>query len=146
MRVKPEHRAGLLLAAVGLVVSVETASVVVGALIDRFIAYAIGVDKILHVLAFLGIYLVCERSARAAIPDRRLRSMILGTGLFLLAIVDELGQGLQPARDLDPRDLLASVSGVSLGLAWAWCTEGARPVPATVRDPGASPRERTNHP
>jgi hypothetical protein len=146
VNVKPEHRSGLLLAALGLVVFVETVSIVVGALIDRFLAYAAGVDKVLHVLAFLGIYLVCERFARPAVPERRVRSMILGTGLLLLATLDELGQGLQPDRDLDARDLLASFCGVSLGVAWAWCAEGARLAWRAVRVAGPSHSDGTTRP
>ena len=143
VNVKAEHRSALLLAAVALVIFVETISVVVGALIDRYLAYAAGVDKVLHVLAFLGIYLVCERFAKAAIPDWRVRSMILGTGLLLLAAIDELGQGLQPGRELDARDLLASFCGVSLGVVWAWCLDSARPAPEPVRAPETSHREGT---
>jgi len=116
----------LVLVSLGVVLVVEAVSIVAGGLVDSILVYAPGIDKVLHVLAFLSIYLVCNSLTRNALPDLRVRSMVLCAGLFLLAAGDELGQSLRPGRSLDWDDFAASLSGVALGAASRWRPVGVR--------------------
>jgi tetratricopeptide (TPR) repeat protein len=113
-----------------VVVTVEAVSIVLGGAVDGMLVYAPGVDKVLHVLAFAAIFVVCNTLSRPWIPQLQTRLMVLGIGLFLLAAGDELGQGLRPDRDVDWRDFVGSISGVLLGAAWSWWPTNARPAAA----------------
>ena len=116
---RPESMRGrLLLGVVAVVVVVEAVSIAFGGLVDNLLLYLPGIDKVLHVAGFFGIFVLCHRLMKATLPGFEAGTLALGLALIVLAGGDELGQGLRSNRSLDLKDFIASVSGVALGMAW----------------------------
>lgn len=107
-----------LVSLLALVVIVEAVSLVFGGLVDRLLVLLPGVDKVLHVVAFLSIFVVADWLTSRALSAPRTRVAAVGLALLVLAAGDELAQGLRSDRDLDLRDFIASLSGLGMGIAW----------------------------
>jgi len=74
-----------------------------------------GIDKVVHVLAYLLFSVVLQRAAAGLVPDYRRRAwLVLGAGLAL-ALVDESVQRLAPGRTVEGMDLIADLCGVTIG-------------------------------
>jgi len=125
----------LFLALAAVVVVVEAIGLALGGMIDDLLRYLPGIDKVLHAAGFFAIYVVFDHLAKPALPAFQTRALVLCLALLALAAGDELGQGLRADRDLEPRDFVASISGLALGLAWA--ARPARPRLAAMLGVGA---------
>jgi Tfp pilus assembly protein PilF len=108
-----ERRAAAL-AAAGLVAAMFAGNLVGGTLNRLFLALP-GIDKVLHV-TFHVVLFVCLRTLAASMgvrPDLRDRVAIVA-GL-VLAVADELVQGLVSTRSVELADVVADCSGIAFG-------------------------------
>lgn len=111
-----------------LALTVVTVGFLLGGPVNDLALRVPGLDKILHVVAFFVLLLVAVRIARVIVPGSS--PTVLTLSLLVIAAVDELAQGWQIGRDVDPADFVASACG--LLLAWAWLRRGSRPRLALV--------------
>jgi len=104
--------------AMAMAVAVESFSVAVDPIIEPLIQRAPGGDKLLHVLAFLGLYIVCDHFLARVISVREAHRLQLALALLSLAFIDELAQGLRDGRSREFADGIASLCGIGLGLSF----------------------------
>jgi VanZ family protein len=102
-----------------LFAAVELIGLLAGQTVNDAQRWLPGIDKALHVLGFFTLGVLGWRLTEAFLPGFRSGPVVLGVSLTGLAIVDELAQGLSPARLVDVADVVASLCGLTLGLVWA---------------------------
>jgi tetratricopeptide (TPR) repeat protein len=71
---------------------------------------------VLHTVVFFALWIVCRRLIAKFLPGFRYGAIVLAVSLAVLAIADELGQGLNPAREVELKDFVAGMSGLTLGM------------------------------
>lgn len=106
-----------LFAFAALVVVVEGGSLVGGDQVNQLAELLPGADKVLHTLAFLALSIAAQRLPGLWIA-KSLGPLPMAAMLTVVAVGDELLQGVQSSRHLDAADLVASLCGIVLGLGW----------------------------
>lgn len=74
-----------------------------------------GIDKGLHVLEYLLVYLAVSALAGRVWPDPVRRSRAAMAAGLLLAAADEFLQGFAPGRSVERFDMVANLAGLTLG-------------------------------
>ena len=120
-------------ALVGSVVGAILVQNLFGGVLNAFFLRYPGIDKILHFVEYFAVVVVLNAGTAAFVedPGRRLR-MMLGAGV-ILALTDESVQWLAPGRTVEGMDLVADLSGLTVG----WLTI-ARPRRSVALAAGAS--------
>ena len=74
-----------------------------------------GIDKALHVLEYLLVYVAVHALAGRVWPDRAMRSRVAVAAGLLLAATDETVQGFVPGRSVESFDMVANLAGLTIG-------------------------------
>jgi tetratricopeptide (TPR) repeat protein len=111
----------LTLFAVGLLTTAGTVELVgflAGDFVNDMLLYLPGIDKVLHFIAFLLIFIVCSRFVRAFLPGLRAGIPLLALAIGVIAAGDEVGQAFSPRRNLELADFVAGMCGLAAGVCW----------------------------
>lgn len=82
-----------------------------------------GIDKVLHVLEYLLIFVAVRRIALRDVPESAPRDRLALAFTAALALADESVQALAPGRNVERLDVLADLCGLALGWVLA-CRPG----------------------
>jgi tetratricopeptide (TPR) repeat protein len=115
---------GLLILAIG----VASLNVFGNELNTLFVRYP-GIDKVLHTVGYVGLFLVVFWLTGSLASDRGTRATWAAALTLLLSLGDEALQALSPARSLEAFDVVANVAAVSLGCV---IVRGRRDLPAVA--------------
>jgi VanZ family protein len=89
-----------------------------------------GLDKILHTVEYLLVFVYVYWVAGSVAPERTRRALIAGSVGVLLSVADELVQQLAPGRSVELFDLAADGAGLTLG--WVATVRPTRAVALTA--------------
>lgn len=113
-------------AALLAVLTVVLAENLFGRELNAFFIRFPGIDKVLHIVEYLLIFIALHAVAGGAVPKPCRRAwLVLGAGLAL-AFVDESLQRLAPGRTVEGMDLVADACGLTFG--WLLMARPARAV------------------
>lgn len=104
-------------AGVGAVVSLVFLQNLFGGPLNAFFLGFPGIDKVLHVLEYLLVFVAVHALAGRVVRDPATRGWLAAAFGVALALADESVQRLAPGRNVEGLDLIADVSGLILG--WA---------------------------
>jgi Tfp pilus assembly protein PilF len=103
-----------LAAGLGIVAAIVLAENLFGRQVNDLFLARPGIDKVLHVIEYFGIFAIAYWLAGRAIAERRSRLLLAGAAAVSLSLVDELVQQLAPGRSVELFDLVADWAGVTL--------------------------------
>lgn len=98
----------------GLALSAAALNLFGNDLNSLFLRYP-GIDKVLHVVCYGGVYVLLHSLAVHVTRGERGRARLAGSMALLLAVLDESVQLLAPSRSVEAFDLIADVAGIALG-------------------------------
>lgn len=89
-----------------------------GGALNELLLHLPGVDKVLHVLLGLALFLAIDRILRATGASATKSAVVAVAGAALVAVLDEAQQRFVGERSVEAADIAAALAGVVIGLAW----------------------------
>lgn len=117
-----DSRQGLVFAGLGLVglVGFFLLQDLAGKSLNTLLLYLPGIDKVIHCLEFLVVFVLCHYLAGLITANSSRRFKLALAVTLMLAVGDELQQTLVADRNVELADFFANLCGLALGVAVVW--------------------------